>query len=190
MIKVYLAGILGAEYGRKHVFNIRTTREIISALSANFTNFKSRIMELSRQGYVYTVQHGAKLLGKDELNHALNDFVVITPRLVVNFDEVFQFLAGIVLVGIGLFISPFAPTIGMALIGAGVSMIIGGVLALLAPGMKQPKLDDQGTVDEAVSSFYAGGDFRMISGSPMPFGYGTMLVTGSILSTVISTVPV
>ena len=51
-----------------------------------------------------------------------------------------------------------------------------------------PKLDDQESVESATSSFYAGGDFRLVSGSPMPFGYGTMLVSGSTISTITTTV--
>jgi predicted phage tail protein len=185
MIKVYLAGILGAEYGRKHEFNVNNTRDIIDALSANYTNFKSRLMELARQGYVYTVQHGAKLLGKDELSNILKDFVVITPRLALRSGLV-QTIIGAILITVGILLieTPFGPY----LIAAGIAMIVGGVLALIAPGMKMPKLDDQESVESATSSFYAGGDFRLVSGSPMPFGYGTMLVSGSTISTITTTV--
>jgi predicted phage tail protein len=198
MINVYLSGVLGKEFGRKHSFNVKSFREIVDALNANFSNFRIRLMQLMRSGYSYTIQHGAARLDPSAFNAELTDFVVISPKMIVN-DPVTLSVAmsalaaaGAAIAEYGLFAAATGAFLGMTTavwIGLAVSFAIGGVLALLAPSMELPSgLGDVATIESATSSFYAGGDFKLVTGAPMPFGYGKMLVKGTVISTIIDTV--
>jgi predicted phage tail protein len=194
MIQVYLVGELGKEYGRIHKFDIKTARDIFDALSANFRGFRQRWMQYRRQGYEYYFMHGTKLMPKSDLLRPLKDYVVVVPRLrladPVSMMAVFAAIsAATAAVMTEMAIATFLTLTVAEWTTMAIMFAIGGVLALMAPSAKMPDgLGDVATVESATSSFYAGGDYRLSSGSPMPFGYGTMLVSGTNISTITTTI--
>jgi hypothetical protein len=70
--------------------------------------------------------------------------------------------------------------VGNALIGMGVSMIVGGVVQLLTPMPKGPKNTD--SPDNKPSYVFTGAVNTQAQGNPVPLLYGRMIVGSAVIS--------
>lgn len=98
---------------------------------------------------------------------------------------IFQILLGVVLVVVGIAViiigagNPVALAIGQALIGAGIGLAIGGVIAMLSPA---PELDFGGFNDPESSKYLLSNQNTVKSGTRIPLLYGRSLAYGHYLS--------
>lgn len=195
MRNVVLYGELAKKYGRKHALAVNTPAEAVRALDANFPTFVSDLIRLGEKGYGYRVIYGSKkekvgIETPDELLNPVDGDIRIIPEIVgAKRGGIGQILMAVVLVAASVMMPAIGASIGMSaqtvttvstsLMGAGISMAIGGVIQLLSP---QPK---SGTPEEKKNNpsyLFDGPINTMAQGHPVPVCYGEMIVGSAVIS--------
>ncbi len=116
-----------------------TVAEAIAAISSQHPGFDEHLIGSKDRGVGYAVFIGNQNITEDELSHpAGNEDIRIAPiTLGSKNGGVFQIILGAVLIVAGVIVTGMsfgaAAPVGAALIGMGVSMVIGGVVQLLTP---------------------------------------------------------
>lgn len=180
--EVRLYGHLGKRFGRVHKLAVKSCREASQALAAIIDGFGQYLIDNSLPGYHVFVGrvHKSTNLGPDLLDMPLQpgDAVCIVPAVAgAKKAGVFQTIAGIVLIVVGIY---FGQTY---LTQAGVALLLGGVVALLTP---TKKTDENNKPDNLPSYYYDGPINSTRQGGPVPLVYGRMIIGSAVISQGIS----
>lgn len=165
MKTVILRGELGKKFGRKHCFDLNTPAEAVRALSVNFEQFESELVNAADRGIGYMVHVGKDPLQSiDEIDYPTGQLetISITPVLQgAGGGGLGQVFAGIGLIAAAIVLGP----IGLGVLGAtgaiagtagvasaigyvGAAMVLGGTAQLLSPTL---------TTGSSATSFGAAG---------------------------------
>lgn len=180
---VRLYGRLGATFGRSFRLAVNSPAEAVRALCSQLQGFERYLMESKGRGLGYAVFIGKRNLSELELaTPPGNDEIRIAPILLGAKEAGwFQVLTGAVLVAAGLFLAP-TPLgfLSQPLIGIGVSMIVGGVVQLLAPAPKATGSRDR--PENAPSYAFNGPVNTEAQGNPVPLLLGKMVIGSAVAS--------
>lgn len=180
-IKLY--GALGAKFGREFKMAVQTPAEAVQALCSQLPGLRQYLTKSKDEGVGFAVFVGKRNVGKEELNHlAEPGDIRIAPILMGSKNAgIFQIILGIVLVVIGViaYAYGYAP-LGQALIGAGISMIIGGVVQMLMPHPKARKGSER--PEDEPSYAFNGPLNTQAQGHPVPIVYGRILAGSAVVS--------
>lgn len=72
MTEVYLHGILGKKYGKRHRFAVSKPKDALLALEANYEGFLKELKELSRKNIYYSWVADNQCLGNRDSNFCLS----------------------------------------------------------------------------------------------------------------------
>ncbi len=177
---IRLYGKLGALYGRTFTMAVSTPAEAVRALCSQLPGFERFLMHAKDRGMAFAVFIGRRNIGEDELKFPADGDIRIAPVLAGSKKNgVFQIIVGIVLVVVGV-IGNFYGGWGTPFIQAGIGMIIGGVVQMLAP---QPKgRSSQDRPDNQPSYAFNGPINTQAQGNPVPLGYGRMTIGSAVVS--------
>jgi predicted phage tail protein len=176
MNTVYLHGHLADMFGPEWKFEVRTAAEAIRALNANCKGFLAYLTRNSEPGYHVVVGNADRSV--EELHAGVGDQDIhVFPTFAGAKDSGWvNVILGAVLVVVGTAygIQP--------LIGAGISMMLGGVSMLLTrpPSLISPKEDKY---ENTPSYLFNGPINTQAQGHPVPVGYGMLRVGGAVVST-------
>lgn len=192
MTKVILYGHLAKQFGKLHHFNVRSPREAVAALMANFPGFKGHVLKHNEPGY--HVRVGREFRDEEGLVYPADDVVRIIPAVSGASG------AGKILLGAALIFAAFAlpgstfllGALGegglMALAGAtksmGMAMVLGGVAQVLFP---MPKMGSSEPTESTPSYNFNGPVNTVTQGNPVPICYGELIVGGQVISALIDT---
>lgn len=175
---IRLRGVLGATFGRIHRLAVSSPAEAVRALCVTKPGFEKFLMEAKDNGLGFAVFIGKRNLREDQLLD-LNgrEEIRIAPMLLgAKRGGVLQIILGVVLIAVGIYmVGAFGWTgiggkIGGYMIGMGISMIVGGVMQMLAP---RPKGKSTGDKPENTPSYAFNGSVNtMAQGYPVPVAYG------------------
>lgn len=182
--KVYLYGELGKKFGKEHTLYVSTAAEAIRALTVIFPSFKDYLREARRENIVFKVREG-----KDKYLTSIEDFkdcstksIFITP--VINGSSkqsTFQFVGAAILAVVGAVMNAYAPGSGTWAYAAAAAMFMGGVASLLIKTPEQKKAENS-------TSYSFGGPINTTTqGSPVPVGYGRLVVGSAVISARVTT---
>jgi predicted phage tail protein len=176
---IRLYGKLGAQFGRVHRLAVTSTAEAVRALCVMLPGFQKELMTSKDRGIAYACFLGKSNIGKDDLHLAGgSDDIRIAPVTVgAKSGGVLQFIVGAVLVIVGTFTSWAG---GTALIGMGISMMVGGVMQMLVPQQNQSSAADK--VENGASYNFNGPVNTTAQGNPVPLLYGRMIVGSAVIS--------
>jgi predicted phage tail protein len=154
MKTVILRGELGEKFGRTHSFDLNTPAEAIRALSANFQQFESELVNASDRGIGYVLHVGEDPLQSiDEIDYPTGQLeaISITPVLqgAGGGGGLGQVFAGIGLIAAAIVLGPIGAAIGLtsaplfaagtgvatAIGYVGAAMVLGGTAQLLSPAL-------------------------------------------------------
>lgn len=131
----------------------------------------------------------ARVLGFDTLEAMVSPTDVTELHLVPYLgggknNGIFQIIIGVVLIVVGVMtynlqLSGYGAQLALGAIGMGVSMVLGGVMQLLAP---QPTIDTTGNTDPEASKILPANQNTVKIGTRIPLGYGRYKVYGHFLS--------
>lgn len=133
-IKLY--GILAKKFGKQFKLDVANTREAIRALSAQIPGFEKFMLHAHEQGMGFAVYQDKHNISEYEIDMSTDASVIkIVPKVIGAGGDngVLQVVLGVVLVVAGYFTFGATSPYGMALIGAGVGMAIGGITQMLMP---------------------------------------------------------
>jgi predicted phage tail protein len=176
---IRLSGKLGKQFGRVHRLAVESTAEAVRALCVMLPGFQKELMTSKDRGIAYACFLGKSNIGKDDLHLAGgSDDIRIAPVTVgAKSGGVLQFIVGAVLVIVGTFTSWAG---GTALIGMGISMMVGGVMQMLVPQQNQSSAADK--VENGASYNFNGPVNTTAQGNPVPLLYGRMIVGSAVIS--------
>lgn len=186
---IKLSGSLARQFGREHKLAVSSPAEAVRALCALRPGFEKFLMEAKDKGIVFSVFSGRSNLSEEELqNPAGADTIRIIPVLQGSKRAgVLQIVVGVVLIAVGAVVQYAlggAPNMfSNYMYGAGISMIVGGVVAMLTPVPKNQERKD----DERKSYVFNGGVNVQAQGNPVPVLYGELIVGSAVISAGIST---
>lgn len=178
MVEVRLHGPLAKAFGMRWMLDISTPAEAIQAIEANKPGIRKLIMALSDKGMVFRVRSKHHDYGDDDVHATLGrvqriDFIPIVKGA----NTGVRFVVGAILVVVGVVINAYSwgggAPVGNALIGVGVSMMVGAVTEWLTPTPKKKEV----TAD-AQSWTLSGPSNTADQGYPVPIIYGEVLTGG------------
>lgn len=184
---IRLYGQLGSRFGRSFRLAVNSPAEAVRALCAILPGFQRYLISASEKGVGFAVFVGKQNLTKEQLQDPPGqEDIRIAPVLMGSKrGGVLQVIVGIVLVIVGTYTSIFSAGGTSPLIGMGWSMIVGGVMQMLAP---QPRgLASQDSVENRPSYSMNGTVNTQAQGNPVPVAYGGhdqkgMLVGSAVIS--------
>lgn len=186
-IKLY--GHLGKKFGRVHRFDVRTPAEAVSALCANFPEFKPHVLEHNEPGYRVLVGKQDRSAVEELILPADNSisFIPVTVGSGGNFGRIVlgAFLIWVAPYAAGYLYSTTALSIGTvttistAVAAVGASLVLGGVAGIL---YKPPKVQARDGEKDKGSTNFNGPLNLSTQGNPVPLAYGKVMVGSQVIS--------
>lgn len=193
MKTIELHGILAKKFGRFFKLDVKSAKEACHAIACQIPAFRAFMLDSEKLGYRFAIFNGKKQnertnIGENQLNDTTTaHHIHIVPKVIGSGGKAMgwlQVIAGAVMVGVGYFTFGATSAYGMALIGAGVGLALGGVSSLLMP---TPKLDPANEDGNKPNNGFGGAVTTVAQGNPVPILYGEREVGGFIVSAGIDT---
>lgn len=170
------------------MLDVKNPAEAVRALCANFRGFEQFVATSTERNVGYRVIVGKDDIGVDDLHVPSGRQSIKIVPVVGGAGKVGQFIVGGILIAAAMFVPPLAAvalpmlgagaTLATVAFGVGVSLVLGGVSAMLAP---QPKTPGEGP--ENLPSYAFNGPINTTAqGYPVPVGYGRMIVGSAVIS--------
>lgn len=179
--KIRLYGILAKKFGKEFRLDVKNTREAMRALCVQVPGFEHFMLHAHEQGLEFAVFQDKQNISETELDMSTSAKVIKVVPKVKGAGGVVQTIIGAVLVVVGavmVFTGVGAP-VGMALIGAGVGMMVGGIAMMLMPKIEN---QDQNQDGNKANKGFGGAVTTVAQGNPVPVLYGQREVGGFIAS--------
>jgi len=173
--KVYLEGELGEKYGKVAEVKAESVREVMQYLQANHDTINKYLIDSTEQRNIgFTVKIADTYVDDDRellLPFDKGD-IIITPTPMGAKGAV-KVIVGVVLVVVGILVTPMNPKLGMALISMGANLVMTGIQEMMAP---DPSTDAE--TEEEEGYIFQGAEASIIEGYPVPILYGELRVPG------------
>jgi len=180
-IKLY--GILAKKFGKQFKLDVANTREAIRALSAQIPGFEKFMLHAHEHGLGFAVYQDKHNISEYEIDMSTDAAVIkIVPKVIGAGGDngVLQVVLGVVLVVAGYFTFGATSPYGMALIGAGVGMAIGGITQMLIPTVDTTQDGNQD--GHRANKGFGGAVTTVAQGNPVPVLRGRREIGGFIVS--------
>ena len=167
MTKINLHGLLAEEFGHSFQMDIGRADLVFEAIDANRRGFKKRILDLHKEGFNY-----AMLIDKNKIESKEEVLANKNPQ-VIDLVPVLEGAGGVgTWVAIGLFVASTAVSI------------------LLAPKPPDPPEISQTTNAAKTSFTFSNVVNRTAQGTPVPVGYGELIVGSEVIQSTIKSFPI
>lgn len=188
---IILHGILAKKFGKQFKLDVQSAFEASHALACQLPKFKKFMLDSESQGLKFAVFIGDKTkvknlkqlgknIGERELNDVTDKEVIhIVPQVVGAGGDAFNWLQVIAGAALVAFSGGLAAPNGLAMIGAGIGLMMGGVAGLLMP---TPKLGQNDPDGNKANYGFGGAVTTVAQGNPVPILYGERDVGGFICS--------
>lgn len=194
LTKIYLVGSLGTRFGKFWELDVKSPAEAIRAININTKDKLFQYLGGPAKNKLYKVSVGKRdnVLDKEEIvNRSGRNAIYIIPTIMGASSGLGKILAGIALIGLTIITGGAAAiaaggfwgTVATGVIGAGISMIIGGVVQLLT-SVPNPNANN----DEATrgSTIFQGNSTAVSQGGAATIVYGRALVSPMPISVTIN----
>lgn len=177
-IKLY--GVLGKKFGKEFKLAVESTCEAVKALSVQVPGFEQFMLTAHEQGLTFAVFQDDENIGEDQIDFETGAKVIKIVPKVKGAGGLFQTILGAILIVGGIFTGGLSTGLGVALIGAGVGMAVGGIAMMLMP--KVDTLQDQNQDGNKANKGFGGAVTTIAQGNPVPILYGQREVGGFIVN--------
>lgn len=179
-IKLY--GILAKKFGKEFHLAVDNTREAMRALCVQVQGFEHFMLHAHEQGLEFAVFQDDQNIGETELDMSTSAKVIkVVPKVKgAGGNGVLQVILGAILVVVGYFIFGTTSPYGVALIGAGIGTMVGGVAQMLMP--QADTLQDENQDGNKANKGFGSAVTTVAQGNPVPVLYGQREVGGFIAS--------
>jgi len=189
---IRLYGTLGARFGRVHSLAVNSAAEACRAMAVLFPGFEQFMQQSKDKGMAFAVFHGKRNIGKEELGDPPGRSDIRIAPVIQGSKRAggLQTVIGVALVVAASYFSGGLAAGGAStLFGAesavwaaagtfGISMALGGVAQMIAG--TPPGLGIQDSVANRSSYGFNGPINTQSQGSPVPLGYGRMIVGSAV----------
>lgn len=178
MIQLHLHGILGHKYGKLHKFAVKSPKDIINAMEANFPEFRKDLKDLALQNVHYTFVCDNKWLkGNSLLENKIKNFKVDMVPSVLGSGPIAAATSTAVAI---MFWASLVVAIGSA------------VFSYIQSGkMEFPKIPGATGTSTALNRSLAFSNRENIveQGNPVPLVYGRIKVGSFVIQSSVKTFP-
>ena len=173
---IKLHGILAKKFGQFFKLDVQTAREATHAIACQNKEFKRFMLESDKLGLKFAVFLGRKNITENDIDNVTDsDVIHIVPRIVGSGGSTFNWLQVVAGAALVAFSGGLAAPNGLAMIGAGIGLMMGGVAGLLMPTVDMSNQDPDG--NKANKGF--GSAVTTVSqGNPVPILYGEREIGG------------
>ena len=164
MTTIRLHGLLAQKYGEVFEMDISKPRDVVRAIDASRDGFRKTLMDLQKQGFSYEILVNKKRLNKESfLNSKKPQEIDLVPFIV----------------------------------GAGIHLVVAVAVSVVS-AVIQFALMDPGTIDGGSQTVGSANESMMFSssainltaqGSPLPIGYGRLMVGSSVIQSALKSLP-
>lgn len=179
MTTIRLYGILGARFGRVHRMDIANGVEAIRALASQLPGFQTFLVRSKDMGLGYTLFYGKRNIANTEelgISNAGRDIRIAPVMLAAKKGGIGQILLGTALILVAVF-APFTAPVLAGFMSAGIGMVVGGVVQLIAPTPGGKSSKDK--AENQASAMFNGPINTQAQGTHVPLLYGGPLHVGS-----------
>lgn len=180
MKQIHLHGILAEKFGRNFELDVQSAKEGVFAIACQLPEFKMFMLRAEQEGMRFAIFADEKNIGENEIDNSTAASVIhVVPKIMGAGGGAFgwlQVIAGAALIG---FSGGLASANGLAMIGAGVGLMIGGAASLLMPN---PEIGNQDEDGNRANYGFGGAVTTVAQGNPVPILYGERYVGGFICS--------
>lgn len=167
---IHLHGILAEKFGEFFELSVQSAKEATHALSCQIPEFKLFMLQAEQNGMRFAVFADDRNIGEDEIEDATGASVIhIVPKIMGSGGKAFGWLQVIAGAALVAFSGGLAAPNGLAMIGAGVGLMIGGAASLLMP---TPDLGTQDPDGNRANYGFGGAVTTVAQGNPVPLLYG------------------
>ncbi|WP_338562594.1 tail assembly protein [Acinetobacter sp. KS-LM10] len=179
---IRLYGILAKKFGKEFRLDVESTSEAMRALSIQVPGFEYFMLHAHERGLEFAVFQDKQNISESELTMTTAAKVIkIVPKVRgAGGGGVLNLVLGAVLIVGGFFTGGLTSGLGVALIGAGVGMAMGGIAQMLMP--KVDTTQDQNQDGNKANKGFGGAVTTIAQGNPVPVLYGQREVGGFIAS--------
>ena len=173
---IKLHGILAKKFGQFFKLDVQTAREATHAIACQNAEFKRFMLESDKLGLKFAVFLGRKNITENDIDNVTDtDVIHIVPRIVGSGGNTFNWLQVIAGAALIAFSGGLGAPNGLAMIGAGLGLMMGGVAGLFMPKVDMSNQDSDG--NKANKGF--GSAVTTVSqGNPVPILYGEREIGG------------
>jgi predicted phage tail protein len=179
-IKLY--GVLGKKFGKEFKLAVESTREAVKALSVQVPGFEQFMLNAHEQGLAFAIFQDDENISEDQIDFDTGAKVIkIVPKVMGAGGNggVLQLVLGAVLIVAGFWTGGVTSNLGVALIGAGAGMVVGGIAQMLTP---KADAQDQNQDGNRANKSFGGAVTTIAQGNPVPILYGQREVGGFIVN--------
>ncbi|WP_436897703.1 tail assembly protein [Acinetobacter gyllenbergii] len=179
-IKLY--GVLGKRFGKEFKLAVESTQEAVRALSAQVQGFEKFMLNAHEQGLAFAIFQDDENIGEEQIGFSTSATVIkIVPKVIGAGGNggILQLVLGAVLIVAGVFTGGVGTAIGVALIGAGAGMLVGGIASMLTPKTNTQEQNQDGN---RANLGFGGAVTTIAQGNPVPILYGQREVGGFIVN--------
>ena len=177
-IKLY--GVLAKKFGKVFSFDVETPQEAARALSVQVAGFEAFMMQAHEHGLAFAIFLDNENIGEQQLDMSTQASVIkIVPRVMgAGGGGVLNLVLGAVLIVGGLFTGGLSTGLGIALIGAGAGMALGGIAMMLMPQVATTQ--DSNQDGNKANLGFGGAVTTVAQGYPVPILCGQREIGGFI----------
>lgn len=204
-IKLY--GVLAEKFGHQFMLDVSSTREAVRALSVLLPGFEKFMLHAHERGlgfaifldeikghrtrgkkqpYCYDAASNRRItgrnIGSNEVDMVTESSVIkIVPRVMGagGSNGILQVVLGVVLIVAGFWTGGATSNLGVALIGAGAGMLVGGIAQMLMPSAET---QDQNQDGNRANKGFGSAVTTIAQGNPVPILRGEREIGGFIAS--------
>ena len=180
-IKLY--GVLAKKFGKQFKFDVANTREAMRALSTQVPGFENFMLHAHEHGLTFAVWQDKDNIDAKQLDLNTKATVIkVVPKIIGagGNSGLLSTILGAVLIVAGVFTFGATSAMGVALIGAGIGMAVGGIAQMLMP--KVDSTQNQNEDGNKANKGFGGAVTTIAQGNPVPILYGQREVGGFIAS--------
>lgn len=192
MRTVVFHGPLAEKFGSTFEFSASSVAEVCRALTVMVPGFEKYMMESKDNDMEFAILADDENYEESQLANPLGTVKEVHFVPVIGGakkEGILQTIVGAVLIVVGAVIGYFfgwtgiGAVVGKAMIGAGISMVVGGVVQMLSP---QPKTSQAEKKDDPTSYLFNGAVNVSAQGASVPVLYGESFVGSVVVSAGIS----
>lgn len=184
--EIRLYGKLGQKFGRIHRLAVSTCGEAIRALSSQLDGFDEFMRDAKKNGLTFATFIGDENITFDQIPRGIGERPFRIAPVIIGSKTagLFQTIMGAALIVAGVLLTIYSGGTGAAvgeyMIGAGISMMAGGVIQMLSPQTTANSISE----DSANTASYAfGGPVNTTAqGNVVGVLYGKREIGGAIIS--------
>jgi len=182
---IHLHGVLADKFGEFFKLDVMSAAEATHAIASQLPAFKKFMLQAEQNGMRFAVfldevnEQGN--IGEKDLSTMTGASIIhIVPKIMGAGGDAFgwlQVVVGAAMVVVGLGLTPFTGGTSLAMVGAGVGLMVGGAASLLMP---TPELGNQDEDGNRANYGFGGAVTTVAQGNVVGLPYGERTVGGAI----------